>query len=233
MRPGSAILLALTAAAARAATPTAAPLDSLARGPLATATNMTEEAKAAALSSPLPAPSPDAEAAVLVRPASVPVPDGADYGAGFVETCALPLGLHETGGRGARGGLRVGEPSDILLCTPEAVRAVCWRFRRGLGPETVPVDLEHASAAGGDWTPLGRVEGVRFDESRGCVVRIALTPAGAEAVATGRFRVSPELVVVRAISESGDRLSIPWAIRSLALTADPALDTPRVTAESD
>ena len=217
-------LLCLLAGPALGAAPTALPLDALARGPLAVTTNMTEEAKGAALQTPLPKLSPAAEAAVVARPASVPVPGGVDYDAGFVESCVLPLGLHETAGRCA-GGLRVGEPSDILLCTPEAVRAVCWRFRRGLGPETVPVDLEHASAEGGDWTPLGRVEGVRFDESRGCVVRIALSPAGAEAVATGRFRVSPELVVVRAVSESGDRLSIPWAIRSLALTADPALPT--------
>ena len=231
MNPLPLLLLALPALAAELPAPP--PSGSLVPGPLHSSTNLAPAEARAALSSALPAPSEGAVAALLA-------PDGRaapefETSGWWVDAVALPLGIHETGAAA------MDAPSSLLLCTPEHARAVVWRWRRGTAPRAVPLDLEHASAGGEPYALMGRVAGAYFDETRGAVFRIELTPAGADAVTNGApLRLSPELAVLTASTavnaaigvEGADRISIPWALRSLSLTRDPALPTTLLSAAS-
>lgn len=221
-------------AAPAAELPSPPPAAALVPGPLHSTTNLAPAEARAALASALPAPGGSAVAALLAPDApSLPAFEPSGW---WVDAVALPLGLHEVAT-----GATMATPSDALLCLPEHVRAVVWRWRRGTAPRAVPLDLEHASAGGaGGYALMGRVVGAYVDEARGAVFRVELTPAGADAVtnAATPLRLSPELSVLTATTtvnaaigvEGADRISIPWALRSLALTRDPALPTPRLSA---
>ena len=230
MRPLPVLLLALPALAAELPAPP--PAASLTPGPLHSATNLAPAEARAALASALP-PLSRAAAARYLAPAE-PVLPAFEPSGWWVDALALPLGLHETGA-GA-----MDAPSSLLLCSPEYVRAVVWRYRRGTAPRAVPLDLGHDSATNAAYALMGRVVGAWFDEARGGVFRVELTPAGAAAVtnAAPPLRLSPGLRVLAATAsvnaaigvEGGDRVAIPWALTSLALTADPALPTPALSA---
>ena len=232
MNPLPFLLLALPALAAELPAPP--PASALTPGPLHSATNLAPAEARAALSSALPSPSEGAVASLLA-PDERPLPEFETSG-WWVDAVALPLGIHETGAAA------MDAPSSLLLCTPEHARAVVWRWRRGTGPRAVPLDLEHDSATNAEaYALMGRVAGAYFDEARGAVFRIELTPAGADAVTNGAPpRLSPELAVLTASTavnaaigvEGGDRIAIPWALRSLSLTRDPALPTTLLSAAS-
>ena len=230
MRPILPILLALPALAAELPAPP--PAEALVPGPLHSATNLAPAEARAALSSALPSPSEGAVAALLAPDErTLPAFETSGF---WVDAVALPLGIHETGA-GA-----MDAPSSLLLCTPEHARAVVWRWRRGTGPRAVPLDLEHDSATNAEaFALMGRVAGAYFDEARGGVFRIELTPAGADAVTNGApLRLSPELAVLTASTAvnaaltggGADEIAIPWALTSVALTRDPALPTPWISA---
>lgn len=230
MRPILPLLLVLPALAAELPAPP--PAAALTPGPLHSTTNLAPAEARAALASALPSPSTNAVAALLAPDGRAqPIPFGTS--GWWVDAVALPIGLFETATPAT-----MSTPSRALLCDPEHVRAVVWRYRRGTAPREVPMDLEHASEGGGYYLSMGRVVGAYFDEARGAVFRVELTAAGKAAVETGRLRLSPELVVLTATTtvnaaigvEGEDSVSIPWALRSLALTADPALPTPRLSA---
>lgn len=230
MRPFPFLLLALPAFAAELPAPP--PASALVPGPLHSATNLAPAEARAALASALP-PLSHSAAARYLAPGAPALPAFEPSG-WWVDALALPLGLHEV----ATGGT-MATPSDALLCSPEYVRAVVWRYRRGTAPRAVPLDLGHDSATNAAYALMGRVVGAWFDEARGGVFRVELTPAGADAITNGApLRLSPELRVLAATAsvnaaigvEGADRLSIPWALKSLALTRDPALPTPALCA---
>lgn len=231
MRPFPFLLLALPAFAAELPAPP--PASALVPGPLHSATNLAPAEARAALASALP-PLSHSAAARYLAPGAPALPAFEPSG-WWVDALALPLGLHEVAT-----GATMATPSDALLCSPEYVRAVVWRYRRGTAPRAVPLDLEHASAGGGEgYALMGRVVGAWFDEARGGVFRVELTPAGLSAITNGApLRLSPGLRVLAATTsvnaaigvEGADRISIPWVLTSLALTRSPALPTPRLSA---
>ena len=222
------LLLALPALAAELPAPP--PASALVPGPLHSATNLTPAEARAALASALPPPSESAVAAFLA-PAETPMP--AFETSGFwVDAAFLPLGYHETATPAT-----VSSPSSVVLCSPDYVRAVVWRYRRGTGPRDVPLDLGHDSITNANFVLLGRVVGAWFDETRGAVARIELTAAGKAAIEARPMRVSAGMRVLKAtttvnaaLTGGADEIAIPWALTSIALTRDPALPTPWISA---
>jgi len=203
--------------------PAPPPAEALVPGPLHSATNLSPAEARAALASALPPPSESAVAAFLA-PSEKPMP-AFETSSNWVDAVFLPLGYHET-----ETPATVSSPSSIVLCSPDYVRAVVWRYRRGTGPRDVPLDRGHDSITNANFVLLGRVVGAWFDETRGAVARIELTPAGRAAIEARPVRVSAGMRTVAATNAAGDRLAIPWSLRSLALTRDPALPTPWISA---
>lgn len=229
MNPLPLLLLALPALAAELPAPP--PAEALVPGPLHSATNLAPAEARAALSSALPAPSESAVAAFLAPPAAPSMPAFATSGY-WVDAVFLPLGCHETATPAT-----VSTPSSVVLCSPEYVRAVVWRYRRGTGPRDVPLDRGHDSITNANFVLLGRVVGAWFDEERGAVARIELTPAGRAAIEARPMRVSAGMRVLKAtttvnaaLTGGADEIAIPWALTSIALTRDPALPTPALSA---
>ena len=223
------LLLALPALAAELPAPP--PAAALTPGPLHSATNLAPAEARAALVSALPLPSTNAVARFLApRERTMPAFETAGV---WVDAVFLPLGYHETAVPAT-----VSSPSSVVLCSPDYVRAVVWRYRRGTGPRDVPLDLDHASVADPAYTLLGRVVGAWFDETRGAVARIELTPAGKAAIESRPMRVSAGMRVLKASTTvnaaltggGADEIAIPWALASIALTRDPALPTPWISA---
>lgn len=229
---GALLALCLSAPAAEpaAALPSPPPSSALLPGPLHSATNLAPAEARAALASRLPPPSTPAVARFLAPPAAPAMPAFASSGY-WVDAVFLPLGYHELNvGRG------LAAPSSVALCSPDYVRAVVWRYRRGTGPRAVPLDLDHASSTNANYALLGRVVGAWFDERRGAVARIELTPSGKAAIEARPMRVSAGMRVLRssttvnaALTGGEDEIAIPWALTSIALTRDPALPTPWIS----
>ena len=71
------------------------------------------------------------------------------------------------------------------LCESNALRAVVWRYVEGVGPTNLPVTLEHDPAR-----PIGRVEGLYYEQGTGVVARISISRAGWDWARTNRC-VSP------------------------------------------
>ncbi len=210
-------------AATAAELPAPLPASEIVPGPLRTATNLPPAEVRAALASQLPAPATNAVAAFLA-PAERSMPAFASSG-WWVDAVVLPLGIHDATQNAA-----VGTPMHLVLCGAEECKAVVWRYRRGTAPRAVPLDLGHASATNATaFTLLGRVVGMWFDEARGAVARIELTDAGKAAIEARPMRLSAEMRVVTSTNAVGDRLTIPWSVRGVSLTRDPALPTPTVS----
>ena len=110
-------------------------------------------------------------------------PEGAARQAGevWLDCLAIPEGswLVE---RPVAGG---GTAWCAALCESNALRAVVWRYATGVGPTNLPVTLEHDPAR-----PIGRVEGLYYEQGTGVVARISVSRAGWDWARTNRC-VSP------------------------------------------
>ena len=142
-------------------------------------TNQTDTAGAGP---PVPTSVLDAISRETVRGMLAP-PEGAAQQSGevWLDCLAIPEGswLVE---RPVAGG---GTAWCAALCENNALRAVVWRYAEGVGPTNLPGTIEHDATR-----PIGRVEGLYYEQGTGVVARISVSRAGWDWARTNRC-VSP------------------------------------------
>jgi hypothetical protein len=112
---------------------------------------------------------------------------------------------------------------EVLVAEPPMLKALVQRYRSGLAPTNVPVNLAHSPT-----NVVGAVADLWWVEGEGVWARL-LVP---ESVASAGLRPSCEILGLRAQATDawgtwGD-FWLPWQIRGVALVERPALSTPVV-----
>lgn len=112
--------------------------------------------------------------------------------------------------------------SEIVVAERPMIEAMVQRYRTGLAPTNLPVNIDHAST-----NVVGRVTRLWHVAGSGLWVRIEV-PAAA---CSGKPFLSAEVLCLRATASDawgawGD-FELPWTLRGVALTAEPAISGTR------
>lgn len=150
---------------------------------------------------------------------SAPNPPAATPGAVAVDALVLPVGISSPI-RDQTNAL-----VEALVAEPPMLRALVQRYRSGIAPTNIPVNLSHDPSQ-----VVGSVANLWWVEGEGVWARL-LVP---ESVASAGLRPSCEILGLRAQATDswgtwGD-FWLPWQIRGVALVERPALATPVVVA---
>ena len=152
--------------------------------------------------------------ALLATNAPLPVVSG---GLAVFDTVIIPEGLYATRR----------DAGEILVADSDAISALVARYRARLAPTNVPVFVEHDRSR-----PAGRVTALWRVAGEGVWARVEASEAIVRESGR-RWHASAELRVLRAAANDGmgtwADFCLPWAVTGLALTEDPALDTPIIT----
>ena len=152
--------------------------------------------------------------ALLATNAPLPVVSG---GLAVFDTVIIPEGLYATRR----------DAGEILVADSDAISALVARYRARLAPTNVPVFVEHDRSR-----PAGRVTALWRVAGEGVCARVEASEAIVRESGR-RWHASAELRVLRAAANDGmgtwADFCLPWAVTGLALTEDPALDTPIIT----
>lgn len=122
------------------------------------------------------------------------------------EALVLPEGLYVTHR----------SSGEVIVAEPAMIRALVGRYRAGLAPTNIAVTIEHVRTR-----PAGRVTALRHEPGRGlwASVELSVDPAG--------YAASPEILCAHATARDSwgawGQIKIPWQLKGLALTLDPAL----------
>ena len=129
-----------------------------------------------------------------------------------LDALIVPEGLYAT--------LR--DPNEIVVAERPILSAMVQRYRTGLAPTNIPVNVEHAAAAS-----AGRVTRLWTVAGSGLWARLEIDQAAAD----GHPFPSAEVRCLNATATDSwgtwGEFSIPWTLTGVALTASPALSVPR------
>lgn len=146
-------------------------------------------------------------------------PPAATPGPVVVDTLVLPIGLSSP--------LRdqTNALVEVLVAEPPMLRALVQRYRFGLTPTNIPVNLSHDHSQ-----VVGSVSNLWWVEGEGVWARLLVSDAAAAA----HLHPSCEILSLRAQATDvwgtwGD-FWLPWQIRGVGLVERPALATPIVVA---
>ena len=116
---------------------------------------------------------------------------------------------------------------EIVFADSDTISALVARYRDRLASTNIPVWVEHDRLR-----PAGRVTGLWRVAGEGLWARVEASAAIVRA-GNGRWHASAEMRVLRATAADDwgpwAEFVFPWAITGLALTMDPALETPAIS----
>ncbi len=128
------------------------------------------------------------------------------------DALVLPEGLYAT--RRSAG--------EIVVAERPMIEAMVQRYRTGLAPTNIPVNIDHAAT-----NVVGRVTRIWHVAGSGLWVRIEVPKASC----AGKPFLSAEVLCLRATASdawgSWGLFELPWTLTGVALTADPALSGTR------
>ena len=147
-------------------------------------------------------------------------PPATTQGPFVVDTLVLPIGLSSPI-RDQTNAL-----VEVLVAEPPMLRALVQRYRSGLAPTNIPVNIAHSPT-----NVVGSVSSLWWVEGEGVWARLHITSAAA---AETRLHASCEIYGLRAQATDAwgtwADFFLPWQIRGVGLVERPALATPVVVA---
>ena len=145
-------------------------------------------------------------------------PPAATPGPVVVDTLVLPIGLSSP--------LRdqTNALVEVLVAEPPMLKALVQRYRSGLAPTNIPVNLSHDPSQ-----VVGSVSDLWWVEGEGVWARLHIT---SEAAVETRLHASCEIYGLRAQATDDwgtwADFFLPWQIRGIGLVTHPALATPAI-----
>ena len=144
-------------------------------------------------------------------------PPAATPGPVVVDTLVLPIGLSSP--------LRdqTNALVEVLVAEPPMLKALVQRYRSGLAPTNIPVNLSHDPSQ-----VVGSVSNLWWVEGEGVWARLLVSDTAASA------HLHPSCEILGLRSQATDAWGtwgdfwLPWQIRAVSLVAKPALATPVV-----